>query len=164
MTDSTSNDIVIVFRNGDDETRVGMPRAAAHMSTHARTTLELLEAEDAPHPHEVYFEGVQPAHAAAVVDFMIRGIGASEADLDLLCSSVFSSEEMERSDHRAFFQALNAAHAMRVGAYFSRGTALIARLIRGKTVEEMRAFLRLSNDFTPEEEREVCAQNEWIFA
>jgi hypothetical protein len=159
-----SDDVVFVVHDDLGEARMPMPRSAACMSDHARAAIELLEMEGSPPPHEVHFEGVPRSHAAALVEFMRRGRGASEAELDLLCSSVFSTEEMELNDYKAFFETLNAAHVMRVGAYFSRGAALVARLLRGTTVEEMRKVLRIENDLTPAEEAEIRSQNEWVFS
>ncbi|CAA7048222.1 unnamed protein product [Microthlaspi erraticum] len=39
----------------------------------------------------------------------------------------------------------------------------VAEMIRGKTPDEMRAFFRIVNDFTAEEEAEVRRANQWAF-
>ena len=36
-------------------------------------------------------------------------------------------------------------------------------MIKGKTPEEIRTTFNIKNDFTPEEEAEVRAENQWAF-
>jgi S-phase kinase-associated protein 1 len=38
-----------------------------------------------------------------------------------------------------------------------------AQLIKGKSVEEIRAIFGIVNDFTPEEEAAVIQENKWAF-
>lgn len=40
--------------------------------------------------------------------------------------------------------------------------ATIASLVKGKSVEEMREFFGVENDFTPEEEEKIREENKWI--
>jgi S-phase kinase-associated protein 1 len=37
----------------------------------------------------------------------------------------------------------------------------VAKLIKGKTAEQIRKILQIENDFTPEEEEEIRKQNDW---
>lgn len=48
-----------------------------------------------------------------------------------------------------------AANYLDVSDLLSSGCKAIANHIRGKTVEELRAFFNIENDFTPEEEARV---------
>lgn len=48
-----------------------------------------------------------------------------------------------------------AANYLDVGDLLSAGCKTIAALIKGKSVEELREFFHIENDFTPEEEARV---------
>ena len=37
----------------------------------------------------------------------------------------------------------------------------VAKMIEGKSPEEMRMVLNIKNDFTPKEEKKVCRENGW---
>ncbi|KAI8832929.1 Skp1 family, dimerization domain-containing protein [Chytriomyces cf. hyalinus JEL632] len=41
------------------------------------------------------------------------------------------------------------------------GCKNVANMIKGKTVEEVRALFNIVNDFTPEEEEQIRKENEW---
>uniref|UniRef100_A0A915B6W6 Skp1-related protein n=1 Tax=Parascaris univalens TaxID=6257 RepID=A0A915B6W6_PARUN len=54
-----------------------------------------------------------------------------------------------------------AANYLDVGELLSAGCKTIAALIKGKSVEELREFFHIENDFTPEEEARVREENAW---
>ncbi|VDM93042.1 unnamed protein product, partial [Litomosoides sigmodontis] len=55
-------------------------------------------------------------------------------------------------DNNELFELVQAANYLDVGDLLSSGCKAIANHIKGKTVEELRAFFNIENDFTPEEE------------
>ncbi|VVA28328.1 PREDICTED: SKP1 [Prunus dulcis] len=40
---------------------------------------------------------------------------------------------------------------------------VVADMIKGKTPEEIHKTFNIMNDFTPEEEEEICKENQWAF-
>lgn len=64
-------------------------------------------------------------------------------------------------DQDALFELILAANYMDIPSLLDLGTAKVASLIKGKTPEEIRQTFGIVNDFTPEEEAEVRAENEW---
>ncbi|KAL4001993.1 Skp1 family dimerization domain protein [Acanthocheilonema viteae] len=64
-------------------------------------------------------------------------------------------------DNNELFELVQAANYLDVGDLLSSGCKTIANHIKGKTVEELRAFFNIENDFTPEEEARIRAENAW---
>ncbi|VDM98623.1 unnamed protein product [Thelazia callipaeda] len=64
-------------------------------------------------------------------------------------------------DNNELFELVQAANYLDVGDLLSFGCETIANHIKGKTVEELRAFFNIENDFSPEEEARIRAENAW---
>ncbi|VDK56944.1 unnamed protein product [Anisakis simplex] len=58
-------------------------------------------------------------------------------------------------DCNDLFELVQAANYLDVSDLLAAGCKQIAALIKGKTVEELREFFHIENDFTPEEEAKV---------
>jgi S-phase kinase-associated protein 1 len=43
------------------------------------------------------------------------------------------------------------------------GCKTVAGMLKGKTTEQMRTEFGIVNDFTPEEEAQVIAENAWVY-
>ncbi|CAG9539655.1 unnamed protein product, partial [Cercopithifilaria johnstoni] len=65
------------------------------------------------------------------------------------------------SDNNELFELVQAANYLDVGDLLSYGCKTIANHIKGKSVEELRTFFNIENDFTPEEEARIRAENAW---
>ena len=64
-------------------------------------------------------------------------------------------------EQETLFDLILAANYLDIPPLLDLGTAKVASLIKGKTPEEIRQTFQIVNDFTPEEEAEVRAENEW---
>eukprot|EP00981_Chlorochromonas_danica_P003346 scaffold644_cov168-Ochromonas_danica.AAC.38 len=64
-------------------------------------------------------------------------------------------------DKENFYQLTLAANYMDIKPLLDLCCAKVASLIKGKTPEEIRVNLDISNDFTPEEEAKVREENKW---
>ncbi len=64
-------------------------------------------------------------------------------------------------EQEVLFEIILAANYMDIPSLLDLGTAKVASLIKGKTPEEIRQTFNIVNDFTPEEEAEVRAENQW---
>ncbi len=69
--------------------------------------------------------------------------------------------EFLRMDNASLLELIVAANFMDVGPLLELACASVASQLKGKTPEENRAAFGIVNDFTPEEEAEVWAQNKW---
>lgn len=81
------------------------------------------------------------------------------------------SEDEEREWDRNFFNSLSrevlfectlAADFLHIQSLLDSGCKRIADSIRGKSVQEMREYFGVKNDFTPEEEEQIKRENEWL--
>ena len=57
------------------------------------------------------------------------------------------------------FDLALAANYLNIKPLLKLASARIAALIKGKPIEEIRAFFKMENDFTPEEEERVREEN-----
>jgi S-phase kinase-associated protein 1 len=64
-------------------------------------------------------------------------------------------------DQEQLFQLILAANYMDIKSLLDLTCAKVASLIKGKRPEQIRATFNIVNDFTPEEEAAVRAENRW---
>ena len=54
-----------------------------------------------------------------------------------------------------------AANYLDVKPLLELSCAKVASLIKGKSIQEIRQFFQIENDFSPEEEEQVMQENKW---
>jgi len=64
-------------------------------------------------------------------------------------------------DQETLFELILAANYMDIKSLLDLTCAKVASMIKGKTPEEIRKRFNIQNDFTPEEEEAVRAENKW---
>lgn len=64
-------------------------------------------------------------------------------------------------DQESLFELILAANYMDIKPLLDLTCAKVASMIKGKTPEEIRKRFNIQNDFTPEEEEAVRAENKW---
>ena len=64
-------------------------------------------------------------------------------------------------EQEMLFEIVMAANYLDVKPLLELSCAKVASLIKGKTVQEIRQFFNIENDFTPEEEAQVMEENRW---
>ncbi len=64
-------------------------------------------------------------------------------------------------DQEMLFDIILAANYMDIKSLFDLGCAKVASMIKNKTSEEIRKTFNIVNDFTPEEESAIRAENKW---
>jgi len=65
------------------------------------------------------------------------------------------------TDQETLFELILAANYMDIKPLLDLTCAKVASMIKGKTPEEIRKRFNIQNDFTPEEEEAVRAENKW---
>lgn len=64
-------------------------------------------------------------------------------------------------DQEMLFDVILAANYLDIKPLLNLGCKIVANMIKGKTVEEIRKTFNIVNDFTPEEEAQIKKENEW---
>jgi len=64
-------------------------------------------------------------------------------------------------DQETLFELILAANYMDIKSLLDLTCARVASMIKGKTPEEIRKRFNIQNDFSPEEEEAVRAENKW---
>jgi len=64
-------------------------------------------------------------------------------------------------DQEVLFELILAANYMDVKALLDLCCAKVASMMKGKTAEQIRKTFNIVNDFTPEEEAAIIAENKW---
>jgi S-phase kinase-associated protein 1 len=66
-------------------------------------------------------------------------------------------------DQAVLYHVIMAANYLNIKNLLDLCCQTVADIIKGKTPEEIRAYFKIENDFTPEEEEEVRRENQWAF-
>jgi len=80
-----------------------------------------------------------------------------------LVSREYDQELVNRLSHDELKEMFLAADYLNMKTLLGCIAAAIANVIKNKSVEFVRNFFHISNDFTPEEEAEIRKANEWAF-
>ncbi|KAI5343201.1 hypothetical protein L3X38_011077 [Prunus dulcis] len=74
---------------------------------------------------------------------------------------------LKSSDDEIFesilFDLILAANYLNIKSLLNLTCEVVADMIKGKTPEEIHKTFNIMNDFTPEEEEEICKENQWAF-
>jgi S-phase kinase-associated protein 1 len=73
----------------------------------------------------------------------------------------FYVDFIKSMDKDEFYHLTLAANYLDIKPLLDLCCANIASMIKGKTPEEIRVNLDIVNDFTPEEEAQIRAENKW---
>ncbi|KAJ8759118.1 hypothetical protein K2173_004125 [Erythroxylum novogranatense] len=66
-------------------------------------------------------------------------------------------------DQEVLFGLILAANYLNVELLLSRLCQKVARMMRGKSPEQIRQLFHITNDYTPEEEEQIRRENQWAF-
>jgi len=66
-------------------------------------------------------------------------------------------------DQTTLFDLILAANYLNIEGLLDVTCQTVAKMIKGKTPEEIRKQFNIKNDFTPEEEDEIRRENQWAF-
>jgi S-phase kinase-associated protein 1 len=152
--------IELVSQEGEKFT---VSRRAAYMSELVKTSLEKdVDAKEAPIPN------VSTKVLALVIKYMNYHIDNPAKEIEKPLKSANMKEvvsdwdaEFVDLDQERLFEVILAANYMDIKPLLDLACAKTASLIKGKTPEQIRKTFNITNDFTPEEEAAVVAENAW---
>ncbi|KAG7565487.1 SKP1 component dimerization [Arabidopsis suecica] len=75
----------------------------------------------------------------------------------------WDTEFMKKMEQSIVFDVMMAANYLNIQSLIDLTCKTVADFLSGKTPEEIRAYFKIKNDFTPEEEAEILRQNQWAF-
>ncbi|KAI0490061.1 S-phase kinase-associated protein 1A [Xylaria cf. heliscus] len=70
--------------------------------------------------------------------------------------------EFFKFDKDLVLQVTNAANYLEIPLLLDYATIVIADNLKGMTTQQMREYLNVKNDFTPEEEERIRQENAWV--
>ncbi|KAK4187773.1 E3 ubiquitin ligase [Podospora australis] len=65
------------------------------------------------------------------------------------------------SNDEGLLRIIFAANYLGIENLLDMGVQVVANMLKGKSAEEIRYILKIQNDFTPEEEEAIRAENNW---
>ena len=65
-------------------------------------------------------------------------------------------------DQAEIFEIILAANYLDIKGLLNIGCKSVAKMITGKSAEQIRQLFNIKNDFTPEEEEQIRRENEWV--
>jgi len=103
-----------------------------------------------------------------VVEYMRYHVDNVARDIEKPLKSANMSEVVSQwdadfvdVDQEVLFELILAANYMDVKPLLDLCCAKVASMIKGKTPEQIRKTFNIANDFTPEEEAAIIAENKW---
>jgi len=160
--DDTSN-VEILKLVSQDEERFSVTRKVALMSELVKTMIENDKEE-----RELPLPNVKGSTLAKVVEYMKYHTETPAKEIEKPLKSSNMAEVVSQWDaefveveQEMLFELILAANYMDIKPLLDLSCAKVASLIKGKTPEQIRKQFNIQNDFTPEEEEAVRAENKW---
>ena len=64
-------------------------------------------------------------------------------------------------EQEILFELIMASNYLDIKSLLELACAKVASMIKNKSIEEIRKFFNIENDFTPEEEAQIMDENRW---
>ncbi|CAE6076069.1 unnamed protein product [Arabidopsis arenosa] len=95
-----------------------------------------------------------------VIEYCKKHVFESNEEEDL---KKWDTEFMKKMKQSIVFDVMMAANYLNIQSLIDLTCKTVAGFLSGKTPEEIRAYFKIENDFTPEEEAEILRENQWAF-
>ncbi|KAK1278881.1 SKP1-like protein 1A [Acorus gramineus] len=159
---SDNNTTTITLRSLDGE-EFEVPKEVALMSVTIRNIIE-----DDWDGKNILLYNVESGVLAKVIEYCKRHSPATATTNN---NEATTEEELEawdkdfvmNMDKHELFEVIMATNYMVVQGLMNLTCRSVADMVKDLSVEEVRVFFNVENDFTEEEEAEIRRQNEWAF-
>jgi S-phase kinase-associated protein 1 len=146
-----------------EQEKVPVPKKVAMMSELVKTM-----AEGDKEEKEIPLPNVKSAVLNKVVAYMKYHVDNPAKEIEKPLKSANMNEVVSQwdadfvdVDQELLFELILAANYMDIKPLLDLTCAKVASMIKGKTPEQIRKTFNITNDFTPEEEEAVRAENKW---
>jgi S-phase kinase-associated protein 1 len=143
--------------------KIPVPKKVAIMSELVKTM-----AEGDKEEKEIPLPNVKSAVLNKVVAYMKYHVDNPAKEIEKPLKSANMNEVVSQwdadfvdVDQELLFELILAANYMDIKPLLDLTCAKVASMIKGKTPEQIRKTFNITNDFTPEEEEAVRAENKW---
>lgn len=143
--------------------KIPVPKKVATMSELVKTM-----AEGDKDEKEIPLPNVKSAVLTKVVAYMKYHVDNPAKEIEKPLKSANMNEVVSQwdadfvdVDQELLFELILAANYMDIKPLLDLTCAKVASMIKGKTPEQIRKTFNITNDFTPEEEEAVRAENKW---
>lgn len=150
-----------------DGASVGVEREVAEMS---RLVKEMLVDDDDDEVANIPLPNINGKALAKVVEYCTYHVHNPAAEIEKPLKSKVMTEIVgqwdakfiDDVDQEMLFSIILAANYLDIPCLLDLACAKVASMIKGCSAEEIRRTFNIVNDFTPEEEAQVRAENKWI--
>jgi len=160
--DDGADDEVLKLVSQEQE-KIPVPKKVAMMSELVKTM-----AEGDKDEKEIPLPNVKSAVLNKVVAYMKYHVDNPAKEIEKPLKSANMNENVSQWDadfvdveQELLFELILAANYMDIKPLLDLTCAKVASMIKGKTPEQIRKTFNITNDFTPEEEEAVRAENKW---
>jgi len=161
LDDGDSNETLKLVSQEDEKFTV--PKKVAMMSELVKTM-----AEGDKEENEIPLPNVKSSVLKKVVEYMKYHADNPAKEIEKPLKSANMAEVVSQwdadfvdVDQEVLFELILAANYMDIKPLLDLTCAKVASMIKGKTPEAIRKTFNIVNDFTPEEEAAVIAENKW---
>jgi len=161
LDDDDSNEILILV--SQDAHRFDCPKKVALMSELVKTMSEGDKDEK-----EIPLPNVKANVLEKVTTYMKYHVDNPAKEIEKPLKSANMNEvvaswdaDFVDVDQELLFELILAANYMDIKSLLDLTCAKVASMIKGKTPEQIRKTFNIQNDFTPDEEEAVRAENKW---
>jgi len=158
--DDTNEELVLVSQ---DNEKFPCPKKVALMSELVKTM-----AEGDKDEKEIPLPNVKAVVLEKVTHYMKYHVDNPAKEIEKPLKSANMAEvvagwdaDFVDVDQELLFELILAANYMDIKSLLDLTCAKVASMIKGKTPEQIRKTFNIQNDFTPDEEEAVRAENKW---
>jgi len=158
--DDANEELILVSQDAE---KFSVPKNVAVMSELVRTM-----AEGDKEEREIPLPNVKAAVLQKVTTYMKYHVDNPAKDIEKPLKSANMHEvvapwdaDFVDVDQELLFELILAANYMDIKTLLDLTCAKVASMIKGKTPEQIRKTFNIQNDFTPDEEEAVRAENKW---
>jgi len=161
LDESSDSDVLKLV--SQEQEKFTVPKKVALMSELVKTM-----AEGDKEEKEIPLPNVKGAVLSKVVAWMKYHVDNPMKEIEKPLKSANMNEVVSQwdadfvdVDQEMLFELILAANYMDIKPLLDLTCAKVASMIKGKTPEQIRKTFNIVNDFTPEEEEAVRAENKW---
>lgn len=148
---------IVCYQNNQ---KVGVIKVSKKAIMLSKTIANMIQDVPSSNPdeEEIPIQNINPETMQKVIDFCVFYREEHTEDE----KKVWHENFFHHAPKQVIFECVSAANFLDISSLLDLCCEEIANRIRNKSVQEMREFFGVVNDFTPEEEEQIRKENEWL--